>query len=80
MLDYSSISELIQESTKRYFSKINRIISQFPGISVRLIGKEEYKKWCEYKTRILKSIIGYETNMLSNCQKELNLTEKQRIY
>ena len=80
MLDYSPILELIQESTKRYYSKINRIISQFPGISIRLIGKEEYKKWCEYKTRILKSIIGHVSNMLSNTQKELTLTEKQRIY
>ena len=80
MLDYSSISELIQESTKRYFSKINRIISRFPGFSMRSIGDEGYKKWIEYKTRILKSMIGYEKNMLSNFQKELTLTEKQSIY
>ena len=79
MLDYSSISELIQESTKRYFSKINRIISRFPGFSMRSIGDEGYKKWIEYKTRILKSMIGYEKNMLSNFQKELTLTTNQKI-
>jgi hypothetical protein len=78
ILDYSSVIELRHESIKRYFSKINRIISKFPGFSIRLIGKEEYKKWLEYKIRMLKSMIGYEKDMLSKIQKELSFTEKQR--
>ena len=79
MLDYSSILELRHESTKRYFSKINRIISQFPGLSIRSIGDEdEYRKWIDYKLRILKSIIGYEKKLLSIIHKELSFTEKQR--
>jgi len=79
ILDYSPMSEIIQESTMRYFNKINRIISQFPGFSCRSLGDEEYKKWLDYKTRILKSMIGYEKNMLSNIQKELKLTKNQSI-
>lgn len=49
MLDYSSILELRHESTKRYFSKINTIISQFPGFSIRSIGydEDENKQWIE---------------------------------
>jgi hypothetical protein len=79
MLDYSSILELRHESTKRYFSKINRISSQFLGLSIRSIGdKDEYKKWIDYKIRILKSIIGYEKKLLSIIHKELSFTEKQR--
>jgi hypothetical protein len=32
MLYHSSINEIKQECIKRYFSRINRIISQFPGV------------------------------------------------
>jgi len=79
MLDYSEILELRHESTKRYFSKIDRtIISQFPGFSIRLLGEEEYKKWIEYKIRILKSMIGDEKKLFSTIQKELSFIEKQR--
>ena len=61
MLDYSPIRELRHESTKRYLSKMDRItISQLSGFSIKLLGEEEYKKWIEYKIRILKSMIGYE--------------------
>lgn len=79
MLDYSSILELKQESTKRYFSKIDRIISLslFPGFPMGFIDKEEYNKWNEYKAIILKSRIEYEKNMLSKLNDELNLIESQ---
>lgn len=80
MLEHSPISpDLKKESTNRYFSRINRIISQFPaGLYDRLIGEEGYKEWIEYKIRILKSMINYEKELLSTILKELSFTEKQR--